>query len=85
MVPAYQGKLTVLASGQKEAYERALPYLEKLAARIFYLGEPVLATRMKLVNSLLASTVKEMYAMTYSRGEEKLDFSALYRILTDGP
>ena len=31
VVPASQGKLTVLASGEREAYERALPYLEKLA------------------------------------------------------
>lgn len=159
--PAAQGKLTVLASGEKEAYQRALPYLEKLAASIFYLGEPGLATRMKLVNNLilgsfmaaisealalgeaagvekatvldilaagagasgvlnakkdkllredfspqfqsaliykdlhclqdlafqlkrpvfLASAVKEMYGLTYARGEETLDFSALYRIL----
>jgi 3-hydroxyisobutyrate dehydrogenase len=164
VVPASQGKLTVLVSGEKEAYERALPYLEKLAANIFYLGKPALATRMKLVNNLilgsfmaaiaesvalgeaagvekaivldilaagagnsgvlnakkdkllredfspqfqsaliykdlhylqdlafqlkrplfLASAVKEMYGLTYSRGEEKLDFSALYRILKEG-
>ena len=163
VVPASQGKLTVLASGEKEAYERALPYLEKLAASIFYLEEPGLATRMKLVNNLilgsfmaaisealalgeaagvekatvldilaagagasgvlnakrdmllqedfspqfqsaliykdlhylqdlafqlkrpvfLASAVKEMYGLTYARGEEKLDFSALYRILKE--
>ena len=163
VVPASQGKLTVLASGEKEAYERALPYLEKLAASIFYLGEPALATRMKLVNNLilgsfmaaiseavalgeaagvqkatvldilaagagasgvlnakkdkllqedfsphfqsaliykdlhylqdlafqlkrpvfLASAVKEMYGLTYARGEETLDFSALYRTLKE--
>lgn len=165
VVPASQGKLTVLASGEKEAYDRGLPYLEKLAGNIFYLGEPGLATKMKLVNNIilgsfmaaiaeavalgeaagvekaavldilaagagasavlnakrdmllredfspqfqsaliykdlhylqdlafqlrrpvfLAAAVKEMYAMTYSRGVEKLDFSALYRILKDGP
>lgn len=164
VVPASQGKLTVLASGEKEAYDRALPYLEKLAGNIFYLEKPGLATKMKLVNNLilgsfmaaiaeavalgeaagvekaavldilaagagasgvlnakrdmllredfspqfqsaliykdlhylqdlafqlkrpvfLAAAVKEMYAMTYSRGEEKLDFSALYRILKEG-
>ena len=163
VVPASQGKLTVLASGEKEAYQRGLPYLEKLAASIFYLEVPGLATRMKLVNNLilgsfmaaiseavalgeatgvekttvldilaagagasgvlnakkdkllredfspqfqsaliykdlhylqdlafqlkrpvfLASAVKEMYGLTYARGEEKLDFSALYRILKE--
>lgn len=164
VVPASQGRLTVLASGEREVYDRALPYLEKLAGNIFYLGEPGQATRMKLVNNLilgsfmaaiaeavvlgeaagmekstvldilaagagasgvlsakrdkllgedfsaqfqsaliykdlhylqdlafrlkkplfLASAVKEMYGLTYSRGEEKLDFSALYRALKEG-
>jgi hypothetical protein len=50
---------------------------------IFYLGEPGLATKMKLVNNLLASTFKEMYGLTYARGEETLDFSALYMILKE--
>ena len=164
VVPASQGKLTVLASGEKDAYDRALPYLEKLAGNIFYLEKPGLATKMKLVNNLilgsflaaiaeavalgeatgvekaivldilaagagasgvlsakkdkllredfspqfqsaliykdlhcmqdlafqlkkpvfLASAVKELYGLTYTRGEEKLDFSALYRILKEG-
>lgn len=38
---------------------------------------------MKLVNNLLASRVKEMYGLTYARGEETLDFSALYMILKE--
>jgi 3-hydroxyisobutyrate dehydrogenase len=156
-------KAADLASGEKEAYQRGLSYLEKLAASIFYLGEPGLATRMKLVNNLilgsfmaaiseavalgeaagvekatvldilaagagasgvlnakkdkllredfspqfqsaliykdlhylqdlafqlkkpvfLTSAVKEMYGLTYARGEETLDFSALYRILKE--
>lgn len=164
VVPASQGKLTVLASGEKYAYDRALPYLENLAGNIFYLEKPGLATKMKLVNNLilgsfmaaiaeavalgeaaavekatvldilaagagasgvlsakkdkllqedfspqfqsaliykdlhylqdlafqlkkpvfLASAVKEMYGLTYARGEEKLDFSALYRTLKEG-
>ena len=38
---------------------------------------------MKLVNNLLASRVKEMYGLTYARGEETLDFSVLYMILKE--
>ena len=48
-----------------------LHYLQDLA---FQLKKPV----------FLASAVKEMYGLTYARGEEKLDFSALYRILKEG-
>jgi 3-hydroxyisobutyrate dehydrogenase len=158
--PASQGALTVLASGEKEAYEEALPYLQKMGKNIFYLEKPTLSTKMKLVNNLILGTfmatiaeavafgeaagvekskvldilaagagssgvlnakidklakedfspqfqsaliykdlhyledlafdlkkplftgsvVKELYGMTFSRGEEKLDFSALYKI-----
>jgi len=31
----------------------------------------------------LGSAVKELYGMTFSRDEEKLDFSALYKILKE--
>jgi 3-hydroxyisobutyrate dehydrogenase len=161
--PASQGALTVLVSGEKEAYEKALPYLQKIGTNIFYLEKPSLATKMKLVNNLLLGTfmaaiaealafgeavgiekskvidilaagagnsgvlnakkdklakedfspqfqsaliykdlhyledlafdlkrplftgsiAKELYGMTFSRNEEKLDFSALYKILKE--
>jgi 3-hydroxyisobutyrate dehydrogenase len=54
--PASQGALTVLVSGEKEAYERALPYLQKMGKSIFYLEKPTLATKMKLVNNLILGT-----------------------------
>ena len=69
VVPASQGKLTVLASGEKEAYDRALPYLEKLAGNIFYLGEPGLATKMKLVNNLILGSFMAAIAEAVALGE----------------
>lgn len=163
VIPASQGALTVLASGEKDAYEKALPYLQKIGKNIFYLEKPTLSTKMKLVNNLILGTfmatiaealafgeaagveksevldvlaagagssgvlnakrdklakedfspqfqsaliykdlhylvdlafdlkrplftgsvVKELYGMTFSRGEEKLDFSALCKILKE--
>ena len=53
VVPARSGKLTLLASGNRADYERALPYLEKIGAARFFLGAPGQATRMKLINNLL--------------------------------
>ncbi len=53
VVPALQGSLTVLVSGERHAYERALPLIEKIGRNIFYLEKPALATRMKLINNLV--------------------------------
>ncbi|HOT06290.1 MAG: tartronate semialdehyde reductase [Methanosaeta sp. PtaB.Bin039] len=157
------GTLTVLASGDEAAFERAMPLLQRIGKAIFYLKDPGLATRMKLVNNLVlgsfmatiaealvfgeeigiersqvldilsfgagnsgvltskrdrlmkddfspqfssalihkdlhylqdlarslnrplftGSVVKELYALTFCRGVEKEDFSALYRVLKD--
>jgi 3-hydroxyisobutyrate dehydrogenase len=153
--PASQGALTVLVSGEKEAYEKALPYLQKIGTNIFYLekpslnlllgtfmaaiaealafGEAVGIEKSKVIDILAAgagnsgvlnakkdklakedfspqfqsaliykdlhyledlafdlkrplftgSIAKELYGMTFSRNEEKLDFSALYKILKE--
>jgi 3-hydroxyisobutyrate dehydrogenase len=75
VVPASQGRLTVLASGEWEAYQRAMPYLEKLAGNIFYLGEPGLATKMKLVNNIILgnfmAAISEAVVLGEAAGMEK--------------
>ncbi len=54
---AEAGKLTIIASGPKQAYERALPLLEKLSQTRFYIGEAEQARLMKLaVNVIIAAT-----------------------------
>jgi 3-hydroxyisobutyrate dehydrogenase len=53
IVPASLGKLTVLVSGEKPAYEKVKPLLEKIGTNIFYLEKRTLATKMKLINNLV--------------------------------
>ncbi|HXX54677.1 MAG TPA: NAD(P)-dependent oxidoreductase, partial [Methanoregula sp.] len=53
VAPASQGALTVLVSGDKGAFGRARPVLDKIGRTIWYLGEPGLATKMKLINNLV--------------------------------
>jgi 3-hydroxyisobutyrate dehydrogenase len=53
VVPASEGNLTVLVSGDKAAFERQKPLLELIGKNIFYLGEPSASTKMKLINNLL--------------------------------
>ncbi len=69
IIPASLGKLTVLVSGEREAYERALPYIEKIGENIFYLGEPALATKMKLINNLTLGSFMATIAEALAFGE----------------
>jgi 3-hydroxyisobutyrate dehydrogenase len=69
VIPASLGKLTVLVSGEKQAYERALPYIEKIGENIFYLGEPTLATKMKLINNLALGSFMATIAEALAFGE----------------
>ncbi len=55
--PAAQGTLKAVVSGSLETFEEAREVLELLADRVFYLGAPTLATRMKLVNNLVLGSL----------------------------
>ncbi len=70
VIPASQGMLTVLVSGDKTAYERALPLLKKIGKNIFYLEEIGLATKMKLINNLVLGSFMATIAEALSFGEK---------------
>jgi len=75
IAPALQGNLTVLVSGEKQSYTKALPLLEKIGKNIFYLEKPSLATRMKLINNLVLgsfmATLAEAIAFAEAAGIDK--------------
>jgi len=56
VIPAAAGELTVLVSGDQEAYAAARPLLETIGNRHFYLGAPGQATKMKLACNLVLAT-----------------------------
>lgn len=70
VVPASQGALTVLVSGEKIAFDKALPYIEKIGKNSFYLGEPTLATKMKLINNLALGSFMATLAEAVVFGEK---------------
>lgn len=53
VVPASEGNLTVLVSGNKDAFERQRPLIGLIGKNVFYLQAPSVATKMKLINNLL--------------------------------
>jgi 3-hydroxyisobutyrate dehydrogenase len=75
VVPASQGNLTVLVSGEKAAYEKIKIYIEKIGKTIFYLEDIGLATKMKLINNLLLgvfmASIAEATVFAESTGIDK--------------
>jgi 3-hydroxyisobutyrate dehydrogenase len=70
VVPASRGTLTVMASGEEAAFERARPYLELIGKNVFYLREAGRATRMKLINNLVLGVLMGGIAEAASLAEE---------------
>jgi 3-hydroxyisobutyrate dehydrogenase len=69
VIPASAGKLTVLVSGEKSAFNEAQPVLEKIGSTLHYLGEPALATKMKLINNLVLGSFMATCAEAVALGE----------------
>ncbi|MBU0985524.1 MAG: NAD(P)-dependent oxidoreductase [candidate division Zixibacteria bacterium] len=69
VIPASKGLLTIVVSGAKTDYERALPLLEKLGKHIFYLEAPGQATRMKLINNLALGSFMATIAEAVGLGD----------------
>ncbi|HWI25575.1 MAG TPA: NAD(P)-dependent oxidoreductase [Stellaceae bacterium] len=53
------GKLSLVVSGPKDAYETALPYLEKLGQGVSYVGEGELARMVKICHNVFLGIVIE--------------------------
>lgn len=69
VVPASQGTLTVLISGDAQGYEKVRQVLEHIGKHLFYLGEPGLATKMKLINNLALGSFMAAIAEALCLGE----------------
>lgn len=56
VIPASQGSLTILISGDSNVFQQHRPLLDFVGKTIFFLGAPGLASRMKLINNFLLGT-----------------------------
>ncbi|MDR5901600.1 L-threonate dehydrogenase [Halomonas icarae] len=81
---ARSGDLSVMASGDKNAFDKAEPVLGAMAATVYRLGDrPGVGSSMKLVNQLLAgvhiATAAEAMALGIRLG---LDPETVYEVIT---
>ena len=61
---ARAGMLSVAVSGPREAYERALPYLQMLGRSVSYVGEGEAARLVKICHNLVLGVVAQILAET---------------------
>ena len=61
---ARAGKLSLAVSGPKEAYDRALPYLQMLGKSVTYVGEGEAARLVKICHNLVLGVVTQILAET---------------------
>jgi 3-hydroxyisobutyrate dehydrogenase len=77
---ARAGMLSVAVSGPREAYERALPYLEMLGRSVSYVGDGEAARLVKICHNLILGVVAQILAETTvlaeSAGISRADYLA---------
>lgn len=56
------GRLSIVASGAREAYDEALPYLEALGEGVSYVGEGELARLVKICHNIFLGVVTQSLA-----------------------
>ena len=81
---AAEGALTILASGNIEAFTKARPALDAMAAKLYELGsEPGQGAAFKMINQLLAgvhiAVASEAMAFAARQG---LDIAKVYEVIT---
>jgi 3-hydroxyisobutyrate dehydrogenase len=70
VVPASLGALTVLVSGEASAYDKVRPILDDIGKNIFYLEQPGLASKMKLINNLALGSFMATLAEALALAED---------------
>jgi putative dehydrogenase len=81
---AAEGALTILASGSRAAFGKALPALSALAAKVYELGdEPGQGAAFKMINQLLAGVhiAAASEAMAFA-AKQNLDLRKVYEVIT---
>jgi 3-hydroxyisobutyrate dehydrogenase len=81
---AASGELTVMASGRPEAFDRARPALDAIAAKVYELGDAAgIGASFKMVNQLLAGVhiAAACEAVTFA-SKLGLDLAKVYEVIT---
>ncbi len=82
---AEAGTLTVLASGDRLAFDKVEPFLQAIGTNVFYLGETGTGTLVKLINNLIVLCAGQLMQEGLVLGAKAgLDPANLYEMLRLG-
>jgi L-threonate 2-dehydrogenase len=81
---AASGQMTMMTAGKSEAYAKAEPFLNAMAAKVYKLGDRAGAgSKVKIINQLLAGVHIAAAAEAMALGlREGVDPAALYEVIT---
>jgi 3-hydroxyisobutyrate dehydrogenase len=84
-VKALAGAMTIMASGDPAAFERAGPAFEAIASKVYQLGDsPGMGSQVKMVNQLLAGVHIAATAEAMTLGAKVgIDLAQLYEVICD--
>jgi 3-hydroxyisobutyrate dehydrogenase len=82
---AAAGQLSIMASGTREAFARAQPVLDAVAAKIYRLGDaPGMGSKVKMINQLLAGVHIAASAEAMALGiRAGVDPNVLYEVISN--
>lgn len=81
---AKTGSLTVLASGERAAFEELSPIFDVMGNKRYYLGQKEEARTMKIIVNMLLGTTIQAYAESLILGQAAgIDFAEMLRVISD--
>ncbi|WP_170476224.1 NAD(P)-dependent oxidoreductase [Ruegeria arenilitoris] len=83
---ALEGKLNIMTSGDKTAFDRAEPVLKDLGENVFYLGAVGSGHTIKLINNFFGMTVANAMAEAFAMADVAgVDRKQVYDVMAAGP
>ncbi|WP_170604008.1 NAD(P)-dependent oxidoreductase [Ruegeria arenilitoris] len=83
---ALEGKLNIMTSGDKTAFDRAEPVLKDLGENVFYLGAVGSGHTIKLINNFFGMTVANAMAEAFAMADVAgVNRKQVYDVMAAGP
>ena len=85
VIPAREGKLTVLVSGDSETFEKCKNIFSAVGKSIYYMGDYGNASKMKLINNTVLASFMSVISEAFTFGiKAGLEPETVMQILSDG-
>ena len=85
VIPAKEGKLTILISGDKDSFEKCLQIFKILGSAIYFMGDYGRASTMKLINNTVLGSFMAVLSEAFAFGKKVgIEPETVLEILSNG-